>query len=71
MGCKHRMSKFSGMRCKNSCFGNCFTDSTSATSVFRRKRCMGNALMVASVERMLVQKITTSGCISQKSSGSR
>ena len=51
--------------------GKLLTERTSATSVFLRRRCTGNEFIVASVERMEVAKMTTSGCCSQKSSGSR
>ena len=48
-------------------FGNSLTESTSTKSVLRRKRCTGRLLRTASRDRMLLARMTTSGCSSQKS----
>jgi len=56
------MSKLGGSVARNRFFGNTFTLSTSATRVLRRRRCTGKERKTPSSDKMLVHRMTTSGC---------
>ncbi|KAF8094505.1 hypothetical protein N665_0360s0012 [Sinapis alba] len=63
------MSNSFGKYLRKSVFGNSLTERTSTKSVLRRRRWKGNDLRTDSVERIDVQRRTTSGCCSQRSCG--
>mmetsp|Transcript_1815 Transcript_1815/g.6108 ORF Transcript_1815/g.6108 Transcript_1815/m.6108 type:complete len:314 (-) Transcript_1815:5-946(-) len=68
IGWVHRMSNSSGTWRSISFFGNSLTDRTSTNRVFLLSLKKGKLVTTCSVESMLVQSTTTSGCSSQKSS---
>lgn len=61
------MSNSLGRYLRKRAFGNSLTERTSTKSVLRRRRWKGKDLRTDSVERIEVQRRTTSGCCSQRS----
>ena len=63
------MSNSFGKYLRKRVLGNSLTERTSTKRVLRRRRWKGKDRRTDSVERMEVQRRTTSGCCSQRSWG--